>query len=147
MRLYGEHAWAAADGAVLRESAGPGTGLVTPGVSPVRFTGSVYLLISAATFSSGMSCALAANDYGLATLVGQETGEPASGTGELHELVTPNLRLRAYLTTKVFFAPKPHPATQGVIPDVVVPAFVAADAPPGADPVLMHTLALIAATR
>ena len=144
MRLYGERAWAAADGAVLREGAGAEVGLVTPGPPPVRFTGPVFLMISAATFSSGMSCALAAKDYGLATLIGQETGEPASGTGELYAFVTPNLRLPAYLTTKVFLAPKPHPATEGVIPDVTVP-LPEESAPPGADAVLERTLALISA--
>lgn len=132
---------------MLRLGAGPGEGLVTPGPLPLRFTGEVYLLISAATFSSGMSCALAAKDYGLATLVGQETGEPASGTGELYAFVTPNLRLPAYLTTKVFLAPKPHPATQGVTPDVPVAVPVAAGASPDVDVVLTRTLALIGSTR
>ena len=145
VRLYGERAWAASAGVVLREGAEPEAGLVMPGPLPLRFTGPVYLLISAETFSSGMSCALAAKDYGLATLVGQETGEPASGTGELYAYTTPNLRLPAYLTTKVFLAPKPHPATEGVRPNVLIPATKLAAATPGLDTVLERTLSLITA--
>ena len=143
VRIYGEHAWAAPDGAVLREEGGPNAGLVTPGPLRVRFAGSIFLLISAETFSSGMACALAAKDYGLATLVGEETGEPASGTGELYEFITPNLRIPAFLTTKVILAPKPRPAKQGVKPDVPVPTPLGA----GTDPVLTRTLELIAAAR
>lgn len=68
---------------------------------PLRFTGPVYLLISAQTFSSAMTCALAAKDYGLATVVGEETGEPTTSTGEVYTEKTPGTGLRAYLTTKV----------------------------------------------
>jgi C-terminal processing protease CtpA/Prc len=89
-----------------------------------------------------MSCALAAKDYGLATIVGQETGEPVIGTGELYAAVTPNLHLQAYLTTKVFLAPKYHPNAQGVVPDVPVAASDT-DVTVGHDPVLKRTLAMI----
>jgi hypothetical protein len=146
VQLYGEEAWAAPDGAIIRQGMGPADGLVTPGPLAVRFTGPVYLLISAGTFSSAMSCALAAKDYGLATLVGQETGEPANSTGELYALTTPNLKMQAYLTTKLFLAPKPHPDGQGVVPDVQVHEEVARS-DGDADAVLERTLALIDARR
>lgn len=63
--------------------------------------GRVYLLTSAGTFSSGMSCATAAKDYGLATIVGEETGEPVVSAGELFEFHTPNVGLLVFLTTKI----------------------------------------------
>jgi C-terminal processing protease CtpA/Prc len=90
-----------------------------------------------------MTCALAAKDYGLATIVGEETGEPAVSTGEVYALTTPGLGLRAYLTTKVFLAPKPHPNGQGVVPDVAVSS-TPADAAAGRDPVMTRVLAMIA---
>ena len=92
-----------------------------------------------------MSCAVAAKDYGLATVVGEETGEPVSSTGEIYTEVTPGTGLRAYLTTKVFLAPKPQPADQGVVPDVPV-ATTIADVAAGRDPVLERVLALVAAS-
>jgi C-terminal processing protease CtpA/Prc len=89
-----------------------------------------------------MSCALAAKDYGLATIVGEETGEPVNSTGEIYSLTTPGIGLRASLTTKVFLSPKPHPDGQGVVPDIAV-ATTPADAAAGRDPVLERVLALI----
>jgi hypothetical protein len=142
VRLYGERAWAARDGEIIRQEIAPEEGLVMPGPLAVRFKGPVYLLISAGTFSSGMSCALAAKDYGLATLVGQETGEPANGTGESYAMTTPNLKLQAYLTTKLFLAPKPHLDGQGVVPDVPVEIGIP-NSPNGPDPVLERTLSLL----
>jgi hypothetical protein len=143
VHIYGEAAWAAQDGVIISQEVAPDQGLVVPGPLAVRFEGPVYLLISAGTFSSGMSCALAAKDYGLATIVGQETGEPANGTGELYAMTTPNLKLQAYLTTKLFLAPKPHPDGQGVVPDVLVEGDIVAQA--GPDRVLERTLTLIQA--
>jgi hypothetical protein len=145
VQIYGEQAWGSPDGAIITQSAAPDANLVVPGPQTVRFQNPVFLLISAATFSSGMSCALAAKDYGLATIVGQETGEPVNGTGELYAMTTPNLKLQAYLTTKVFLAPKPHPDRQGVVPDVPV-LDAPVDGPDAdADPTPARTLELIGA--
>lgn len=55
----------------------------------LRFTGPTYLLTSTLTFSSAMSGALAAKDYGLRTIVGEETGEPVNSTGEVYSFLTP----------------------------------------------------------
>ena len=78
--------------------------------------------------------------------MGQETGEPTNGTGELYALTTPKLKMQAYLTTKLFLAPKPHPDGQGVVPDVQVDEKVAGS-DGGHDAVLERTLALIDARR
>jgi len=143
VRYYGHEAWQARDGVVISSAETATSGLVVPGPLAVRFAGPVYLLISPRTFSSGMACALAAKDYGLATIVGQETGEPAVGTGELFKFVTPNTGFPVYLTTALFLAPKPHPTGQGVVPDVIVPANMVAAQVVGQDPVLEKALALI----
>ena len=141
--IYGDEAWNAPDGKIIESGNDPNVNLTHPGPLPLRYTGPVYLLISAQTFSSAMACALAAKDYGLATVLGEETGEPVNSTGEVYAFTTPGIGLRAYLTTKVFLAPKPHPNDQGVVPDIAVtttPSDIAA----GRDPVLDKVFALVA---
>ncbi len=140
--VYGDKAWGAPDGTILRSGTDPNADLIIPGPLPMRFAGPVYLLISAQTFSSAMSCADAAKDYGLATIVGEETGEPVNSTGQVYTLTTPGIGLRAYLTTSVFLSPKPHPDGQGVVPDIAV-ATTPADIAAGRDPVLERVLAMI----
>lgn len=137
--IYGEQAWDAPDGKILHYGDNPNDDLIHPGPQPLRYNGPVYLLISARTFSSAMSCALAAKDYGLATIVGQETGEPVNSTGEVYAYTAPGTGLRAYLTTKVYLAPKAHPNDQGVVPDIAV-ATTPADIAAGRDPVLERVL-------
>jgi hypothetical protein len=139
---YGSEAWHAPNGAIMRYIEGPDTDLVSPAAAENRFTGSVYLFISAGTFSSGMNCAVAAKDYGLATLVGEETGEPVISAGELFDFDTPNVGLGVFVPTKLFEGPKPHPPNQGVLPDIHV-ATSPADKAAKRDPVLERTLALI----
>ncbi len=139
--IYGDKAWNAANGVVIEGRAKPDEDLIVPESLPVRYDGPVYLLISTRTFSSAMSCALAAKDYGLATIVGEETGEPVNSTGEVYTLTTPSIGLRAYLTTKVFFPPKPQPIGQGVLPDVSIsatPEDRAAERNPALDYVFSH---------
>jgi hypothetical protein len=147
VRYYGQRAWDAADGTIFHDGGDPHADLIVHPADndPQWYKGKIYLLIGPATFSSAMSCALAAKDYGLATIVGEETGEPVESTGEVYTFTSPQLGLRAYLTTKVFLPPKPHPPGQGVVPNVIVPTTLA-DRAAGRDPVLERTLALIAAS-
>ena len=142
VEIYGDKAWRAPDGTILRSGTDPNADLIVSGPLAVRFTGPVYLLISAQTFSSAMSCADAAKDYGLATIVGEETGEPVNSTGEVYTETTSGIGLRAYLTTTVFLSPKPHPDGQGVVPDIAVPT-TPADIAAGRDPVLERVFAMI----
>lgn len=142
VEIYNQEAWDAPNGKLLTFGDDPNADLIEPRPLETRYAGPVYLLISKRTFSSAMSCALAAKDYGLATIVGEETGEPVSSTGELYEYVTPNVRFHAGLTTKVFLAPKPHPDNQGVVPDVAVAATTVTDLIAGHDPVLDRAIAL-----
>jgi hypothetical protein len=137
--IYGDGLWNAPDGKIIESGSNPNADLVHPGPLPLRYHGPVYLLISAQTFSSAMSCALAAKDYDLATIVGEETGEPVNSTGETFAFTAPGTGLRAILTTKVFLAPRPHPNDEGVVPDIGVtttPDDIAA----GRDPVLDRVL-------
>ena len=143
---YGDDAWTAPDGTLLESRRDPDADLIIPGRQPLRFTGPTYLLTSASTFSSGMSCALAAKDYGLATIVGEETGEPVNSAGEVYTFVTPAVGLQAYLTTKYFLGPKTHPDGQGVVPDIEVETTVS-DVAVGRDPVLARVFTAIDARQ
>ncbi len=104
-----------------------------PHATPLRYAGPVYYLIGTHTFSSAQKCALAVRDFGLGTLVGEETGEPAVTTGEVYPFTLPNSRLGATATTKTWLPAKPHRVGEGVLPDIVAPA-TAAQLTRGEDP-------------
>jgi hypothetical protein len=143
--IYGREAWDAPDGQLVQFESGPDDDLVQPERNPLRFEGPVVLLIGTGTFSSAMACAVAAKDYKLATLVGEETGEPVVSTGETYDTVAPVTGLRATFTTKVFFGPRPRPDRQGVLPDVRVVRTIA-DLRAGRDPVLARGIELALGT-
>jgi C-terminal processing protease CtpA/Prc len=137
--IYGTDAWAAKDGTVL---GGPGYDLVHPGPNPLRYHGPVYLLIGTGTFSSALSCATAARDFGLATIVGEETAEPVNTTGEIYVGRSPAVGLSFAFTTKLFLGPKPRPDGQGVLPDMrIMPS--EDDIRSGRDPALAYSVKAI----
>ena len=132
VRIYGSDAWNAKGGSVI---GGRDLELVHPGPNELRYSGPVYLLIGPGTFSSALSCAVAARDYSLATIVGEETAEPVNSTGEVYSGQAPRTGLGFSFTTKYFIGPRPRPDGQGVLPDVRIIA-TAGDASHGHDPVL-----------
>jgi len=139
VEIYGDRAWSQPDGTLISEGAGP---LFQPGPNPLRYDGPVYLLIGTGTFSSGMMCAIPARDFGLATIVGQETGEPVNSTGEIYFGSSERTGITYSFTTKFFYGPKPRPNMQGVMPDVtIVPT--AADVQAGRDPALDYAVKAI----
>ena len=115
-RLYDLRALFAGDGTIVDDP--PSANLTTPRDNPLRYDGPTYMLIGPATFSSALNCALVAHDYGLVTLVGEETAEPVNGTGEVHYVALPNSNLVASVTTKLFYSPA-HPPGEGVKPQIV----------------------------
>ena len=140
VKIYGPQAWTARNGSILTS---PGDAPEQPKPDPLRYNGPVYLLIGPGTFSSAMECAAAAKDFALATVVGQETGEPVNSTGEIYTGKSPNTGLSFAFTTKYFMGPKPQPDGQGVVPDVtVVPTD--ADLRAGRDVVLDYAVGKIA---
>jgi hypothetical protein len=132
VQIYGDGARSKPDQTLLTFDADPP---FQPGPNPLRYSGPVYLLIGTGTFSSGMMCAIPARDFGLATIVGQETGEPVNSTGEIYFGASNVTGITYSFTTKFFYGPKPRPNMQGVLPDVtIVPT--AADVQAGRDPAL-----------
>jgi hypothetical protein len=139
VQIYGEKAWSKPDETLISWDADP---LFKPGPNPLRYSGPVSLLVGTGTFSSGMMCAIPACDFGLATIVGQETGEPVNSTGEIFFGTTQATGITYQFTTKFFYGPKPRPNMQGVLPDVtIVPT--EADVQAGRDPVLDYALKAI----
>lgn len=73
-----------------------------PAPNPLRYQGKVFVLIGPNTFSSANMTVNAIQDYQLATLVGQPTGEPANDYGELLFLKLPNTGFTFATSTKQF---------------------------------------------
>jgi len=92
-----------------------------PGKNDLRYTGKICVLIGPNTFSSANMLANAIQDYKLATLIGEATGEPPNDYGELYWNKLPNTGLSFYTCTKQFIrangdADDPYP----VLPDIEV---------------------------
>jgi C-terminal processing protease CtpA/Prc len=132
--IYGIETWDAPDGTLITYSQSK-IGFISPEPNALRFTGPVALLIGPRTFSSALDCALAAKAYGLATIIGEETSEPAATTGELFEMSTRFAGITGSFTTKYFTPPKPMPPGRGVVPDIEVKTSLS-DTIAGRDPVL-----------
>ncbi|TFF33388.1 S41 family peptidase [Mucilaginibacter psychrotolerans] len=89
----------AADGSVLADTSIQTT---APESNPLRYKGQVFVLIGPRTFSSANMLANTIQDYQLATLAGQPSGEPANDYGELIFLTLPNTGFTFSTSTKQF---------------------------------------------
>jgi hypothetical protein len=138
VEVYGPETWDARDGTLVTYSQAK-IGYITAQPNRLRFTGPVALLIGPRTFSSALDCAIAAKDFGLATIVGEETSEPVETTGELFEFTTRNTAITGSFTTKYFLPPKRTPPGRGVAPDVEVRTTLE-DVLAGRDPVLARAV-------
>lgn len=110
--------------------------------SPPPFDGTIYVLTSRHTFSSGSWFATVLHDNDLATLVGEPTGGAPGHYGDVLSFTLPESGLSYTLSFKCFVRPDPsrNPATS-LTPDVRVPMTRAA-LMEGTDPVLEHVRGL-----
>jgi hypothetical protein len=93
----------------------------SPRDNPLRWDGPVFALTGVNTFSSGADLAAALQDYGLATIIGEETGGLASSYGESYMSTLPHTRLRLSVSFKYFVRPSGAEDGRGVRPDVAIP--------------------------
>lgn len=92
-----------------------------PEVNELRYKGRVLVLIGSATFSSANMLANAIQDYKLATLIGEPSGEPANDYGELIQITLPNTRFIFTTSTKQFVRANGNAKDQNpVLPDHVI---------------------------
>lgn len=106
--------WETPDGTLLSES---NIAPRTPGKNPLRYTGPVYVLTGVGTRSSALNFAAAVKDHQLATIVGQETGDPATAFGDLEVFRLKRSGLELYVSTKFFIRPNGSRKRRGILPD------------------------------
>ena len=141
-RYFAPAAWFAPEGSVVTVEVPDIFARTQPGANPLRFAGPVYLLVGPATFSSAMSFAQTVADFGIATLVGEPLGEPASSNGEVFSVRTPRTCLNAGIASKFYYATKSRSSGAVLTPDILVKTTVN-DLRLGRDPVLDAVLARI----
>jgi len=86
-----------------------------------RFDGPVSVIVGARTFSAAVKLADAAQHYGIATIIGSETGGRPSSFGEGYRFRLPHSNLQAMASTAYFVRLNGRESNRGVIPDVAVP--------------------------
>ena len=91
-----------------------------PEANPLRYQGPVYVLSGEYTFSSALMFVAEVKDNHLATVVGQETLEPACHYGELYFSELPNTKLRFGMSVKKWIRPSGVCDGGGVKPDFAI---------------------------
>ena len=86
------------------------------------FSGDVYVLTSADSFSSAMDFATLLSDNGLCMVVGETPGNMPSSYGDILYFQTPNAMLVFTVSYKYFIRPDASKSDVPLIPDVQVPA-------------------------
>lgn len=93
---------------------------ISPFGDDKRFDGSVYVLMSPMTYSSGIVFTSTVKDFGFAKIVGQETGGNANQTAQGNLFNLPHSQLRAYIATRLIVRPSGIVAPGGIKPDYAV---------------------------
>jgi len=89
--------------------------------NPLRFDGPVCFLIGHSTFSSATMVANAVGDFKLATLIGEETGDPPTAFGELYIFTLPHSQFTVNVSTAHFVRANGDATNQQpVLPDIKV---------------------------
>lgn len=89
----------AANGSILADTS---IKIMSAEINPLRYHGEVFVLIGKRTFSSANMLANTIQDFKLASLVGEPSGEPANDYGELITLTLPNTGFSFSTSTKQF---------------------------------------------
>lgn len=90
-----------------------------PQPSP-RFTGKVYLLINRHSYSNTVFVAAMAQDYGFATILGEETSDLASTLGAMESFTLPRSGLTVGFPKARIVRPSGDDTVRGVVPDIAI---------------------------
>ena len=88
--------------------------------NPLFFNGETYLFIGNMTYSSSIHFAITAQDYELATLVGQPSGGRAGTTGNITDIILDGTGLDAFAPVILFSRPKGDANSSPVQPDILI---------------------------
>jgi C-terminal processing protease CtpA/Prc len=101
-------------------SAGYDKRFTPPADDPVRFNGPVYILGGPYSYSAAIQFMVAAQDFGLAKIAGEETAALSCQTGQVKHIDLPWTDLSASTPTIAYTRPSGHGCKSGVIPDVPI---------------------------
>jgi hypothetical protein len=90
--------------------------------TPLRFTGKVYLLTGAYTFSSAADFAQCIKHYKLGTIIGEETGGQIISYGDIVTTHLPHTQLTLTISSKLYYNVGARQNDRGVVPDIKMPA-------------------------
>jgi C-terminal processing protease CtpA/Prc len=115
----------------------PGSTPTRPPGRHTRFAGNIYCLISNRTFSTASGFAAVLKDFGIGTLVGEETGGLPTTYGDVASATLPHSSFGVGASMKFFIRPNGDLSyvLEGVQPDIEVPV-TGLDILKGRDPVL-----------
>ncbi len=91
--------------------------LETPPPTPLRFGGDVFVLTGHCTASSATDFAAVVKDFGLGTIVGEETGGLPTDFGDYIVFTLPQTGLELRVSYKYFVRPGGFDDRRGVLPD------------------------------
>ncbi len=109
--------------------------LKVPAANPLRFKGTLYLLIGPFTFSAAADFAAMVKDFQVGILVGEQTGGLATSYGDTFYFKLPRSGLSLRVSYKYFVRPSGADDGKGVLPDHKVVSKIG-QAAKGSDPVL-----------
>jgi Peptidase family S41 len=91
-----------------------------PAVDPVRYDGPVYILAGPYSYSATIQFLVAAQDFRLARIAGEETAAFACQTGQVKRIDLPKSGLAASTPIIAFTRPSGEGCKRGVLPDVPI---------------------------
>ena len=104
-----------------------------------RFTGKVYLLVNRHSYSNTVQVAAQSQDYGFATIVGEETSDLATTLGAMEQFTLPRTGIEVGFPKALIVRVNGDMSPRGVVPDIAIETPVVE---PQADVVLQRALAI-----
>jgi hypothetical protein len=89
-------------------------------VEPIRFDGPVYILAGPYSYSATIQFIVAAQDFGVAKIAGEETAALSCQTGQVRRVEQSRSGLEAFTPIIAYTRPSGQGCERGVIPDVPI---------------------------